>query len=642
MPLDTVLRDTALVYSPDRDATLEVLHAFREEGVSVRECYERADLEVGLASEPTVLVVVDAPSASIAGAIIASWHQAWPATSGPPLVILDRVADSGPDRGWVLYSQGNSNVTFLMQPVLETTLRTTLRTSLRFARALREPVQAKIEAGAGAASDSAWQALARSVIDVVMQIGPDGHIVYANRSIEGIEPRRALGRDWATLFPAEHASILRKKFDEIRRGRPATSVELVLTDELGETRWLTIQLRAIEHPPKDGALALIRDITELRRSEAALRMADRLTSLGTMAAGVAHEINNPLASVIANLELAREDLRALPASDTNTRLTVALRDATDGARRIRSTVLDLKVFSHSEESVARPIDVARCVESCMRLAWNVTRHRARYVKDIPSSIAPVSGNEARIGQVFLNLLINAAQAIEPGRADQNEIRVSARNEGSMVIIEIADTGHGIPPEVLARLFTPFFTTKSVGEGTGLGLSICQRIVSDMGGRIEVTSEVGAGSKFTVRLPATSQPVLESMADHDSSSMPRVAGGRVMVIDDEPAVISVIERALPLHKIVSFSGAEAALAELRQSPQPFPLILCDLMMPQLTGEEFLRTLRSELPAQAERVVLMTGGAVTVSSQLFLSSPGVRSIAKPFSVRALRQIIEEYLG
>jgi signal transduction histidine kinase len=246
----------------------------------------------------------------------------------------------------------------------------------------------------------------------------------------------------------------------------------------------------------------------LQRSEARLVVADRFASLGRLAAGVAHEINNPLAYVGSNCSHAIKELqRALDPSCSEDawragllRATEALQEACHGSERVRVIVQDLKALSRSDPGAPGPVDLIKIIESSIKIASNEIRDRAELVKEIEPDLPCVSGSASRVGQVLLNLLINAAQAIEPGAAGRNRICLRAQRRGSRVVIEVSDTGAGIPRELQERIFEPFFTTKPVGVGTGLGLAICHSVVSQMGGELTVESEPGKGSLFRVALP----------------------------------------------------------------------------------------------------------------------------------------------
>ncbi|WP_224249901.1 sensor histidine kinase [Hyalangium gracile] len=243
-------------------------------------------------------------------------------------------------------------------------------------------------------------------------------------------------------------------------------------------------------------------LQQLRLTQSQLLFADRMAAVGRLAAGVGHEINNPLSYILSNLrfiqrELGREEAARLPEREE---MLTAVNDARDGAERVRDIVQELKTLSRPDELTLGPVDLRTVVQGSLRIASQELRGRARVVEDF-QEVPTIQGNGPRLGQVVLNLLINAAHAIEPGRAEENEVRVLVRASGSKsVIVVVSDTGSGIPPENLERIFEPFFTTKPVGMGTGLGLSVCRTIILSLGGTLEVESEVGRGSTFRITLP----------------------------------------------------------------------------------------------------------------------------------------------
>jgi signal transduction histidine kinase len=248
-------------------------------------------------------------------------------------------------------------------------------------------------------------------------------------------------------------------------------------------------------------LTFIRDVTKRNEERAQLIQTDRMATIGTLAAGVAHEINNPLGYVMLNLEVFGRELDELvDAPDARTRVRERLAMLQEGTRHIASIVRDLKNFCRPDSS-PQPIDVREVLESAINMAMTEVAGRARLIRDY-SPVRPVLADGARLGQVFLNLLLNAAQALVDD-AVAHEIRITLRpEEAKLVRIDITDTGHGIHPANMQRIFEPFFTTKPPGIGTGLGLSISQSIVHGMKGRLTVESEVGRGSTFCVRLPST--------------------------------------------------------------------------------------------------------------------------------------------
>jgi two-component system NtrC family sensor kinase len=254
-------------------------------------------------------------------------------------------------------------------------------------------------------------------------------------------------------------------------------------------------------------VSIMRDITERKHLREKLQTADRMAAIGSLAAGVAHEINNPLSFVLSNVRFMRDELKALSEeSDDRTRerfkeVREALEETLSGADRVSEIVRDLRTFSRGDDGKRVPVNVHSVLDLCGNIARSQLRHRAKLVKQY-GELPAILANESRLGQLFLNLIINATQAIpEGGDAKGHEVRLTTWREAeSQIVIEVKDTGMGIPAENLHRLFDPFFTTKPAGVGTGLGLSICQGIVAGLGGRITVESQPGQGSTFRVFLP----------------------------------------------------------------------------------------------------------------------------------------------
>jgi CheY-like chemotaxis protein/anti-sigma regulatory factor (Ser/Thr protein kinase) len=271
------------------------------------------------------------------------------------------------------------------------------------------------------------------------------------------------------------------------------------------------------------------------------------------------------------------------------------------------------------------------------MASTEIRHRARLVRDYTEPLG-VSANEGRLGQVFLNLLVNAAQAIPEGDVERNEIRVVTRSHAEGVAIEVRDTGSGMSPEHLEKLFEPFFTTKPVGVGTGLGLSICQDIVSGFGGRMEVESEVGRGTLFRVILPAATSAVLPVEPARPTLAPAVSRRGRILVVDDEPMIGMAIRRTLQReHEVVVLTSAREAHARLTGGER-FDVILCDVMMPEMSGMDLHQELESHAPELAERFVFLTGGAFTTNARAFLSRVSNHRLEKPFSSQELRGLVQ----
>ncbi|MBN1205810.1 MAG: PAS domain S-box protein [Myxococcaceae bacterium] len=279
--------------------------------------------------------------------------------------------------------------------------------------------------------------------------------------------------------------------------------ELRFVKSTGRVMTAEVSCLSVVFDGEAATMVSARDLTERNQMQSRLVLSDRLVAMGTLAAGVAHEINNPLSYVLSNLSFLATELRALAPELPPGRLEEleeVLREATVGGERVRQIVGDLKTFSRADDDLPTAVSMQNVLESALAIARSELRPRAMVVRDY-AEVPPVEGSAGRFGQVFLNLLINAAQAIPPGQPEQHQVRVQLRAVQEHVIIEIQDTGAGIPPELRSRIFDPFFTTKPVGVGTGLGLFVCQGIVARFGGEISVESEVGKGTTFRVIFPS---------------------------------------------------------------------------------------------------------------------------------------------
>ncbi|HET9553954.1 MAG TPA: ATP-binding protein [Anaeromyxobacteraceae bacterium] len=378
-----------------------------------------------------------------------------------------------------------------------------------------------------------------------------------------------------------------------------------------------------------------REAQERAALEKRLAQADRLGSLGTLAAGVAHEINNPLTYVRANLELLGEVLAglALP-PEVAAEVGDALADARTGADRIRHVVQGLQAFVTPRDAGGGPVALPDVVDRAAALVMNELRHRARFEREDAAS-PPVRGEAGRLVQLVVNLLMNAIQAIPAGQGDAHAIRVTTRAEAGLAVLEVRDTGRGMPPEVLPRVFDPFFTTRDPGAGSGLGLPVCHAIASAHGGDIELESEPGRGTLVRVKLPAAPPEPGEAPA-------PEPAGGagrrrRVLVVDDEPLVLATVARLLqPEVEIDGLADAREALSRLEGGAR-YDAALCDLMMPGLTGMAFHDALAARWPELAARCGFVTGGAFTDEARRFVERWPGRTLEKPFEAGALRALV-----
>jgi PAS domain S-box-containing protein len=382
---------------------------------------------------------------------------------------------------------------------------------------------------------------------------------------------------------------------------------------------------------------VVRDVTERKHVQTQLLMADRLSSLGRLASGVAHEINNPLAYVMLNLELLEARLRKLGGADPALLAQMArgVEDARDGAERMRRIVRALGTFGRGDEDRLGPVDVNGVLDSAVEIAAMQLRHRARLTRRF-EALGPARANPFRLGQVFLNLLVNAADALREDGPD-NEIVLSTRSrDDGFVIIEVQDNGAGVPAELQSRIFDPFFTTKAIGKGTGLGLSVCHAIVTSFGGQIACESTPGRGATFRVTLPPARPESTASPREPAVTTASNGVRGRVLVADDDARVALALARTLEDHEVVVVSSGRDALDRCRT--EPFDCILCDVMMPDLSGVEVHAALLHDGLGVERRIVFVTGGAVTDAARSALSRIENRVLEKPIDMTVLRSVVD----
>ncbi len=345
-------------------------------------------------------------------------------------------------------------------------------------------------------------------------------IVYVNGAftrMTGFTRHEAIGKTPdITVGPGTDRAALARLAAGRSAQRPVRE-ELLKYRKDGSTFWVELDIVPVlgEGGRVANYLAVLRDITERRALQARVLEADRLASLATLVAGIAHEINNPLAYILANLRFVGELLGApqgeggltLPAADVK-EVRAALEEVELGAERVQRIVKDLRVFARTERAKADPVDLAGVIGAALKLVQAEIGERAFVEQDVAGA-GKVLGDASRLGQVFVNLLLNAAQAMPGAGATPGRIDVRARRVGDLVKVTVTDNGAGIAPEDLGRVFQPFFTTKPVGVGTGLGLPICQSILTSVAGRISVESTVGVGTTVTVTLVAESAAPVSS-------------------------------------------------------------------------------------------------------------------------------------
>lgn len=490
----------------------------------------------------------------------------------------------------------------------------------------------------------------------LVEASPDGIIIHRNGRVSYLnpavltflgyqQPEDLIGRSFLDLtIAADRNDALDQVGTTLLSGKASRAREIRFLRRDGAIVTLEVVSVPLEIGNQSAMAALARDITERKQIETQLIRAERLASVGTLAAGIAHEINNPLSYVIASQQLIAEMLKGMKSEPQNPprvdELTELLAQAQEGAERVRVIVHDLKSVSQSDNGTHGAVDVHRALEGAIIMARNEILHRAKLEKDF-RPVPLVKANEAKLGQVFLNLLVNAAQSLDVGRAAENCVAIKTwTDQSDNAVIEISDTGAGIPESVLDRIFDPFFTTKQIGAGTGLGLSVCYSIITSIDGRITVRSQVGEGTTVQVLLKPAADVAVRP-ADKPRASEPVKSQRkelRILVIDDEPAVARSLRRALHGHDVtVSLNGREA-MEEIKKDPS-FDLIFCDLMMPEVSGVELYQEATHQAPGIEQRIIFITGGAFTQRAKDFLESIPNKWLEKPFNIQEIQELVRQ---
>lgn len=457
---------------------------------------------------------------------------------------------------------------------------------------------------------------------------------------------RAMSAELAELMGATAGELVGACWDA-RLGVPLTPAEgevhpptvatLRLAD--GTSRW--IEWRAVD-VQGGGRLVAVRDVSAQRRLEnadARMLESERLAVIGSLAGGVAHQINNALTSTRLSLgRLISFELARQPLTPTRQHRLELLQDAREGLARVEHITRELKSFARLDDAPAARVDLRDVVEAAIALAAHEIRHRARLVTEL-GELPQVFGAEQGLRQVFLNLLLNAAQALPEGDADAHEVRVTTWSDSAgNAVVEVADTGGGIAAPDLSRIFEPFFSTRPVGAGLGLGLSVCHELVTAMHGTISAESAVGQGTRMRVVLPPAARPMARPPTPPPiASSTDEAARKRILIVDDDRPVAAAVALELEDHDVVVAGSGREAFEILRHDPG-FDVVLCDLMMPEMSGMDLYTWLRPIEPALVDRFVFMSGGAFTPRAERFLAETTNPRLDKPFPPDELRRMID----
>ncbi len=453
--------------------------------------------------------------------------------------------------------------------------------------------------------------------------------------------------DAAPTTPANQNSELsgffESFFEAVKNGEPFE--DFVNSPSMnGEPRHMSVR----SHPLLGGreSVVVVRDETSRATMDQRLRIAERMASVGTLAAGIAHEVNNPLAYVSMNVDLLKEELEDLP-DDIRARIVDLLGGIADGTERIKHIIQPMRQLSRIDARQTVATSVQTALEAALAATEFERRHQAKLVLDMQET-PDVMGDPTELVQAFVNLLSNALHAMETSASTkEHELRVRLFPEDNHVVIEIEDTGSGISKDNLSKIFNPFFSTRMRETGTGLGLSIVHSIVTDMNGTIEVHSQLERGTTFRIvflaveieaGVEAEALPVPEAKLAAVANGPTTSRRGNVVVVDDEPMIRLSMARVLSKHEVTCFGTGREALEYLTTHPKP-DLVICDITMPGMSGPELFAQLYDVSPDFVQRMVFVTGGAFTTQTEQFLNRSDIRCIYKPVPSEVLRKLVAD---
>jgi two-component system, cell cycle sensor histidine kinase and response regulator CckA len=539
---------------------------------------------------------------------------------------------------------------------------------LKIVGVVQDITERKIAEQALRHSENQFRAVFDGALEAMMIIDNKGNILDANKSA-------------CTLLEFKKSEMLQHRIDHFFESNfdfqwaqksfintGLFSGKVRLRKNANET--LDAEFTARGHILPGRHLAVFRDVTERSRMERQAFLNDKLATVGTLAAGIAHEINNPMSYVLANLGFLKGNLEMLQSISASLRSIAAepirgakleklekfvssphiprilfeveeeITQSIEGSQRIRDIVLGLKSFARFDDGEMHAVRLNELIDAAISMTSHEIKYRAQLEKKYDPQIPPMNVNTGKLQQVFVNLLVNAAQAIEPGNVHQNTISVTTQKEGTAVWIHITDTGSGIPKEVLPKIFNPFFTTKPVGSGTGLGLSICHEIIRSHGGEIRVQSEVGKGTTFSICLPIREgTPTRENIPEEPRPTR----RAKLLIVDDEPTNLKVFKRMIEkTHQVETALGGREAMGLLEKNGAEFDIIVTDLNMPDVSGMELHKYIFEKFPDLAKKMIFITGGAFTDASKDFLKQVDNPRLEKPFEAQELLKAIHDLLN
>lgn len=484
--------------------------------------------------------------------------------------------------------------------------------------------------------------LVASFPDLIVVVDREGRLTFVSDRVQevlGSPPEGFVGEEFGGRAYLEDRSKLVEMFQNVIHGR-AAHAQVEYRARHADGSWRT--LRASAGPLFDasgtitGIVASARDVTESKEVERQLAQKEKLTEMGQMMAGAAHELNNPLTAILGVADLLRERTAE---TDTRRQVEIVLQQA----RRAAIIVQNLLAFSRPLALGRGRIQLDELIQQALQLQQASLQQKNIEVQfTTPKNLPAIAGDPRQITQAFSNFIMNAEQAISAVR-DHGILKITLERTNGKVSVTFADDGAGISPENAGKIFDPFFTTKRPGGGTGLGLTICLAVVKDHGGSIEVQSSPGSGASFRLllpiavdELPQASQSV--AVADGVSAAL---RGRSVLIVDDEESIREIVEETLAARGMIVEGAASSEEAFTHVLANSYDVVLCDLNLPGMTGEQLFEKLRAHSGNSTPRFVFMTGDLLGPSAVAAYREKGASVLQKPFHVSALAKHLSELL-
>jgi two-component system NtrC family sensor kinase len=502
---------------------------------------------------------------------------------------------------------------------------------------LRDVTDERLAHDVLARSESRYRHLFEGARDAIMTFDALGRFTTINDAgevISGYKREELVGRFFGPLIPLEE---LPKTVSEFRRALSGQSgqFDTAIVTKQGERRYITVTYSCPQRSKE--VLCLIRDATEEKQLQQQLIQSEKMAAIGQLVSGVAHELNNPLASISAFAQLLLAD-RAISPDQRHSVDVIA-----SEAKRAARIVHNLLTFARQHKAEKTFSDVNKVIEDTLELrAYELNVRGIRLVRDTDRVAPETMVDVYQLQQVLLNLLTNAVQAMADVERAQHRLVVRTRTHADTIRIEVEDSGPGIPPENLERIFNPFYTTKPTGSGTGLGLSISLGIVGEHGGRIWAENVAGGGSRFCIELPRAAAGPDRNPVQAPKPAATPLPGLRILVADDEAPIRLALERFLSAegHQVVHVASGSDALD--RASKESFDVILLDMRMPDVSGQQIFERWARERPDLTGRVIFITGDIVSADLQRFLTDTGRPFLAKPFDFEAILRVLPQQSG